>query len=188
MDERKEMHFLEHEPIVYIVPLFLNDEDCASYFASTKYIFQNYDTTPWWQNRCKRMEWSKRAIKKSNHFLRLAKQNSLHAIMTEITHPEQLAIVEHTIKQFHEVNMKLVIAILKFTDYHNIERSIVKRLKRIDRIQSIKTRILLKFSLQSVQEASFYKIFTNCEHYAKIIGSFYTIDHYLKNYEAATNA
>ena len=184
----KQPNMLEHEATLFTVPQFLNDEDCASYFSSTKYIFQNCDTTTWWQKRCNKLTWSKRAIKKSNHFLRLAKQNNLQTIMAEINHPEQLAIVEHTIKEFHENNMKLVIAILKFTAYHNIEGSIVKRLKRIDRMQSIKARILLKFSIQSVQDASFYKIFTNCDHYAKIIGSFRTIDHYLKNYEGATNA
>lgn len=171
MEVKRNMHYLEYEACVYTILLFLNDEECATYLSLTKYIYDNYDTRTWWQKRCNKLTWGKRAIKKSNHFLRLARRHTLQDIMAEITRPEQLGIVELVIRPLHENNMRLLISILKFTAYKNVDSDIVSRLKRIDRLETMKEskRILLKFNLQKIESTNFLKIFDNCDEYASVI-------------------
>lgn len=180
MDFKKNMHGLEYEPAIMTVTHFLTDEECANYMSLTRYIYVHYDSHRFWRKRCGKLQWSKRAIKKSNHFLRLSKQYNLFDLMSEIQKPEQLSIVELTLNQFHKNNMKLLIAILKLTSYPNLTKGIINRLKRIDRLQSYKARLLLTFSLDKIKRSSFYEVFTHCEQYSKILGSFQRIDDYMK--------
>lgn len=185
---KQKMNILEYDACVYTILSLLNDEDCANYLSTTRYLFTNYDTKKWWQERCQKLTWGKRAIKKSNHFLRLSKHYTLPLLMAEIRKPEQLGILELTVRPFHKNNMRLLIAVLKFMRFKNVDSDIIMRLKRIDRLEAMKIskRILLKFNLQKIETTPFYKIFKNCNKYGSVICPNHLITKYAENYEGMT--